>query len=113
MYDDTSLRLQYDRLFHTDIICIGHSSTSASAVDLETEVHYLDDTNEFTKIALVTTKDDQIIGGQVLAARLGSRVGYQILERVQKGSKLKEKPLLVSRHERIKELLERTLGPIE
>ena len=112
VYSDTALKLQYDRIFNTDIVCIGHSSTTASGAGIGTKTHYLDDPAEFAKIALVTTKDDRLIGGQVLSARMGSPIAYQILERIESGAKLSEKPLLKPRHERIKDLLENMLGPI-
>ena len=112
VYGDTALKLQYDRIFNTDIVCIGHSSTTASEAGIKTKTHYLDDPAEFAKIALVTTKDDRLIGGQVLSARMGAPIAYQILERIESGAKLSEKPLLKPRHERIKDLLENMLGPI-
>ena len=112
VYSDTALKLQYDRIFNTDIVCIGHSSTTASGAGIGTKIHYLDDPAEFAKIALVTTKDDRLIGGQVLSARMGAPIAYQILERIESGAKLSEKPLLKPRHERIKDLLESMLGPI-
>ena len=112
VYSDTALKLQYDRIFNTDIVCVGHSSTTASDAGIATKIHYLDDPAEFAKIALVTTKDDRLIGGQVLSARMGSPVAYQILERIESGAKLSEKPLLKPKHERIKDLLENMLGPI-
>ena len=112
VYDDTALRLQYDRIFDTDIVCIGHSSTTARGLDVETKVSYIEDSSESMKVALVTTKDDRLIGGQVLGARMGARVGYEITKRVEKGVKLKEQPLLESPHDQILALLERTLGPI-
>ncbi len=112
VYSDTALKLQYDRIFNTDIVCIGHSSTTASGAGVETKIHYLYDPAEFAKIALVTTKDGRLIGGQVLSARMGAPIAYQILERIESGAKLSEKPLLKPRHERIKDLLENMLGPI-
>ena len=112
VYSDTALKLQYDRIFNTDIVCIGHSSTTASEAGIKTKTHYLDDPAEFAKIALVTTKDDRLIGGQVLSARMGAPIAYQILERIESGARLSEKPLLKPRHERIKDLLENMLGPI-
>jgi len=112
VYSDTALKLQYDRIFNTDIVCIGHSSTTASGAGIGTKIHYLDDPAEFAKIALVTTKDDHLIGGQVLSTRMGAPIAYQILERIESGAKLSEKPLLKPRHERIKDLLENMLGPI-
>ncbi len=112
VYSDTALKLQYDRIFNTDIVCIGHSSTTASGAGVETKIHYLDDPAEFAKIALVTTNDGRLIGGQVLSARMGAPIAYQILERIESGAKLSEKPLLKPRHERIKDLLENMLGPI-
>jgi NADPH-dependent 2,4-dienoyl-CoA reductase/sulfur reductase-like enzyme len=113
VYSDTSIVLQYDRIFDTDIVCIGHSTTSAKDAGLETEVKYLEDSNEAMKVALVTNKDGRLIGGQVLSARMGARVGYEILNRVEAGSILKERPLLQSRHEQILSLLERTFGPMK
>ncbi|MHA1958222.1 MAG: hypothetical protein ACW968_14995 [Candidatus Thorarchaeota archaeon] len=73
------------------------------------------------KVALVTTSDNTIIGGQVLAARmgaqvgyqLGAQVGYQLMERIETKAKLDERPLLKSRHLRIKDLMESSLGPIQ
>ena len=112
VYDDTAMRLQYDRIFDTDIVCIGHSTTTARGLDVETKVTFIEDSSESMKVALVTTKDDRLIGGQVLSARMGARVGYEISKRVEKGVKLKEHPLLDSRHGQILALLERTLGPI-
>jgi NADH oxidase (H2O2-forming) len=113
VYEDTSVMLQYDRIFDTDIVCIGHSSTSAKDVGLETEVQYLEDPNEAMKVALVTDKKGRLIGGQVLSARMGARVGYEILNRVEAGSTLKERPMLQGRHEQILSLLERTFGPMK
>ncbi|MFW9966456.1 MAG: NAD(P)/FAD-dependent oxidoreductase [Candidatus Thorarchaeota archaeon] len=113
VYEDTSVVLQYDRIFDTDIICIGHSSTSAREVGLETDVQYLEDPNEAMKVALVTDKNGRLIGGQVISARMGARVGYEILNRVEAGAILKERPMLQSRHEKIHSLLERTFGPMK
>jgi len=112
IYDDTALRLQYDHIFDADIVCIGHSSTTARNLGVETRISYIEDSSESLKVALVTTKDDRLIGGQVVGARMGARVGYEITKRVEKGVKLKEQPLLESRHDQILALLERTLGPI-
>ncbi|MFW9887210.1 MAG: NAD(P)/FAD-dependent oxidoreductase [Candidatus Thorarchaeota archaeon] len=113
VYSDTSIMLQYDRIFDTDIVCIGHSTTSAKDAGLETEVKYLEDPNEAMKVALVTNKDGRLIGGQVLSARMGARVGYEILNRVEAGSTLDERPLIQSRHEQILSLMERTFGPMK
>ncbi|MFX0108323.1 MAG: NAD(P)/FAD-dependent oxidoreductase [Candidatus Hodarchaeota archaeon] len=112
IYNDTSLRLQYDRIFQTDIVCVGHSSVTADDLGIKTQVHFLDDPHEGMKVALVTDKEDRLIGGQVLSARMGARVGYEIIERVEQGNTLKDSPLLESRHGRIRNLLEKTLGPI-
>jgi NADH oxidase (H2O2-forming) len=113
VYRDVALRLQYDRLFGIDIVCIGHSSTTANDVGVEFDVHYLEDNAEYLKAALITDKNDCLIGGQVISSRLGARVAYQILERVESHAKLEDKPLLKSRHQHVRELLERTLGPIK
>ncbi|MHA2354886.1 MAG: NAD(P)/FAD-dependent oxidoreductase [Candidatus Thorarchaeota archaeon] len=113
VYDDTSVMLQYDRIFDTDIVCVGHSSTSASDVGLETDITYLDDPNEAMKVALVTNREGRLIGGQVISARMGARVGYEILNRVEAGLTLKERPMLQGRHEQILSLLERTFGPMK
>jgi NADH oxidase (H2O2-forming) len=113
LYPETKLRFQYDRIFDTDIVCMGHSSEIARQVDADVNVAFFDDNAEFAKIALVTDKDGRIVGGQVLASRMGSRIGYQILERMEAGVRLSETPLLDSRHDQIKRLLEETLGPIE
>jgi len=112
VYPDVFLRLQYDRLFGVDVVCAGHSSVSAADVGVETKVTYAEDPSESMKAALVTTKEGRLIGGQVLTSRMGSVIGYQILERIQSGVTLDEQPLLKPRHERAKELLETRLGPI-
>jgi NADH oxidase (H2O2-forming) len=113
VYGDVALRLQYDRIFDTDVVCIGHSSTTATDVGVEYNVHYLEDPSEYLKVALITNNDDQLIGGQVISSRLGARVAYQILDRVESNAKLNDKPLLKSRHQQVRDLLERTLGPIK
>ncbi len=112
IYDDTPLRLQYDHIFGTDIVVIGHSSTTARDLGIDVVVSYLEDPSESSKVALVATKEDRLIGGQVLGSRMGSRIGYEILKRVETGAKLREHPLLESRHGQLLSLLERTLGPI-
>ena len=112
IYDDTLRRLQYDRIFNTDIVVVGHSTTTASEMGLKTNVQYVEDRTEFAKVALVTTDDGRLIGGQVISSRMGARLGYEILERVESGAILKEKPLLKPRHERLREYLESTYGPI-
>jgi NADH oxidase (H2O2-forming) len=112
IYDDTLRRLQYDRFFDTDIVVIGHSTTTASGMGLKTNTHYVDDPTEFAKVALVTADDGRLIGGQVISSRMGARIGYEILERVESGAYLKDKPLLKPRHERLREYLESTFGPI-
>lgn len=112
VYADTSKRLQYDRIFGTDIVCIGHSSTTAKNVGIKTNVHHLEDPYEFSKISLVTDDSGVLIGGQVIASRLGARLGYEILDRIESGAVLKEKPLSKPRHERLREYLEQTFGPI-
>jgi NADH oxidase (H2O2-forming) len=112
IYPDVFLRLQYDKLFGVDIVCVGHSSVTAADAGVDTRVRYWDDPAECLKAALVTTDDGRLIGGQVLTSRMGSMVGYQIMERIQSGAILDEQPLLKSRHERGKEFLESRLGPI-
>lgn len=113
IYGDTSKRLQYDRLFGTDVVCIGHSSTTAKDLGVKTTVQYVEDPNEFSKTALVLDSKGRLIGGQVIASRQGARLGYEILERVESGAILKEKPLLKPRHERLREYLENSFGPIQ
>ncbi|MFX1607331.1 MAG: NAD(P)/FAD-dependent oxidoreductase, partial [Promethearchaeota archaeon] len=113
IYDDTYRRLQYDRLFNTDVVVIGHSSTTAKAAGLKYSIQYFDDPSEFTKVALVTSDSGNLIGGQVIAPRLGARLGYEIFERVESGVLLKERPLLKPRHARLREYLESTFGPIQ
>ncbi|MFW9919626.1 MAG: NAD(P)/FAD-dependent oxidoreductase [Candidatus Thorarchaeota archaeon] len=113
VYDDVSIRFQYDRIFDTDIVCVGHSSETAKSVGLNTSIQYLEDPDEFTKVALVTKEDGTLIGGQVIAPRMGARIGYQIHERVEKGAKLTKAPLLDPLHKRMRDLLESTLGPIQ
>ncbi len=112
LYNDTLRRFQYDRIFDTDIVVIGHSTTTAKEMALTTSVHYLEDPTEFAKMALVTAADGRLIGGQVISSRMGARLGYEILERVESGAILDEKPLLKPRHERLREYLESTFGPI-
>ena len=112
IYDDTAKRLQYDRIFGTDIVCVGHSSTTAEDMGVKTSVQYVVDDAEFTKVALVTDAKGQLIGGQVIASRMGARLGYEIIERVESGAILRDKPLLKPRHERLRDYLETTYGPI-
>jgi len=112
IYDDTSMRFQYDRIFGTDIVCIGHSSTTAEGMGVKTSVQYIYDPSEFTKVALVTDSNGKLIGGQVIASRMGARLGYEIFERVESGAILQDKPLLKPRHDRLREYLETTFGPI-
>jgi len=112
VYDDTSLRFQYDRVFKTDVICAGLSSEIAKDAGMNTRVTYLEDTTEFAKLALLVNPEGFLVGGQVLSSRMGAILGYQILERVRTHAHLDEHPLLEPRHERIKTMLERTLGPI-
>ncbi len=117
VYDDVSIRFQYDRIFDTDIVCVGHSSATALALDIDCRVEYYEDPSEFTKIALVSTRDGTIIGGQVIASRMGSRTGFQIYQMVERGAKMPRigftSPLLEPLHKRMKDLLEETLGPIQ
>jgi len=101
---------QYDRIFSTDIVCIGHSSLTASDHGVKTKVEYMYDKHESMKVALVLNQDGTLIGGQVLAARLGGRVGYEILDRVDKGVSLQELPLTKGRHERLLEVLRKDHG---
>ncbi len=112
LYSDILRRFQYDRIFDTDIAVIGHSSTTANQMALTSRVHYLEDSTEFAKMALITSDDGRLIGGQVISSRMGARLGYEILERVESGAILDEKPLLRPRHERLREYLESTFGPI-
>jgi NADH oxidase (H2O2-forming) len=112
VYDNPIRRLQYDHIFNTDIVVIGHSSVSANALGVKTNVQYLEYPTEFAKVALVTTEDGRLIGGQVISSRMGARLGYEILDRVESGTSLKDKPLLKPRHERLREYLESTFGPI-
>ncbi|MFW9768562.1 MAG: NAD(P)/FAD-dependent oxidoreductase [Candidatus Thorarchaeota archaeon] len=112
IYDNTIRRLQYDHLFKTDIIVVGHSTVSANALGIKTKVEYWEDSTEFAKVALVSTEKGQLIGGQVISSRMGARLGYEILERVESGANLNDKPLLRPRHERLREFIETTYGPI-
>ena len=112
VYDNPIRRLQYDHIFNTDIVVIGHSSVSANALGVKTKVQYLEYPTEFAKVALVTTEDGRLIGGQVITSRMGARLGYEILDRVESETSLKDKPLLKPRHERLREYLESTFGPI-
>lgn len=112
IYDDTIRRLQYDHIFNTDIVIVGLSSTSAKALGVKTDVHFWEDPTEFAKVALVTNETGQLIGGQVISSRMGARLGYEILDRVESGAILKENPLLKPQHARFREYLESTYGPI-
>jgi NADH oxidase (H2O2-forming) len=113
VYSDTAIRLQYDRIFGNDVICIGHSSTTAANLGVKTTIEYVEDPSEFSKTALVLDSKGQLIGGQVISPRLGSRLGYEILDRVESGAVLKEKPFLRPRHERLRDYLESSFGPIQ
>ncbi|MHA1943662.1 MAG: NAD(P)/FAD-dependent oxidoreductase, partial [Candidatus Thorarchaeota archaeon] len=75
IYDNTIRRLQYDNIFDTDIVVVGHSSVSANALGVKTKVHYWEDPIEFAKVALVTDEKGLLIGGQVIAPRMGARLG--------------------------------------
>ena len=112
IYDNTIRRLQYDHIFNSDIVVVGHSSVSANSLGIETKVHFWEDPKEFAKVALVTNEKGKLIGGQVISSRMGARLGYEILERVESGVNLKDKPLLKPRHERLRDYLESTFGPI-
>ncbi len=112
VYDDLAIRYQYDRIFSTDIISIGLSSTLANDFEIETSIHYFEDPAEFAKIALIADKDGRLVGGQVVAARMGARIGYQIYSGIKRGVKVSEEPLLKPRYTQLHELLESTLGPI-
>ncbi len=113
VYDNPVRRIQYDRIFGTDIVVIGHSTTTANALGVKTKVQYVEDPVEFAKAALVLSEDGTLIGGQVIASRMGARIGYEILDRVESSAVYNDKPLLKSRHERLLEHLESTLGPIQ
>ncbi|TXT55124.1 MAG: Coenzyme A disulfide reductase [Candidatus Thorarchaeota archaeon] len=113
IYSDVALRLQYDRLFNTDVVCVGHSSVTAENLGLKTNVLLHQDSHEHTHVALVTDGDGYLIGGQVISSRLGAQIGYQILERIQERAKLDESPLLDSRHKQLQELMDHILGPIQ
>jgi len=112
IYSDTLRRLQYDRIFGTDIVCVGHSSVTAKNAGINPTVTYFEDSSEYSKVSLVSNDAGVLIGGQVIASRLGARLGYEILDRVEGGSDLKENPLSRPRHERLREFLEQTYGPI-
>ncbi|MGQ4910720.1 MAG: NAD(P)/FAD-dependent oxidoreductase [Candidatus Thorarchaeota archaeon] len=112
IYADTSRRLQYDRIFGTDIVCIGHSTTTAAAVGIEVKAEYFEDPAEFTKAALIVDKSGTLVGGQVISSRMGARLAYEIFKRVESRATLRDAPLLKPRHERLKEYIENTFGPI-
>jgi hypothetical protein len=80
---------------------------------LKTVVQYVEDPNEFSKTALVIDSNGQLIGGQVIASRQAARLGYEILDRVESAATLKDKPLLKPRHERLRDYLETSFGPIQ
>ncbi|MFX1484267.1 MAG: NAD(P)/FAD-dependent oxidoreductase [Promethearchaeota archaeon] len=112
IYDNIIRRLQYDRIFDTDIVVVGLSSVAAHSLGVKTEVQYWEDQTEFAKVALVANESGRLIGGQVISSRLGARLGYELLERVEAGSSLKERPLLKPQHERFRDYLENAYGPI-
>ncbi len=112
IYDDTSLRFQYDRVFGTEVICAGHSSETSTSVNVRSSVIYDEEPTDSMKIALVLSQSGQLIGGQVISSRMAGSIGYQIFQRIRDGAVLEERPLLKSKHTNIKALLERTLGPI-
>ena len=112
VYEDTDLRFQYDRIFNTDIVCVGHSSEIASRVGVEVDVHFLTHPAEQMEIAVVTSKDGQVLGGQVISSRLGAKMGYQILLRMQDDATLEENPLLDPLHDRILTSMKHRYGPI-
>ncbi|MGQ4871124.1 MAG: NAD(P)/FAD-dependent oxidoreductase [Candidatus Thorarchaeota archaeon] len=112
MYSDVSLRFQYDRIFGTEIVCMGESTTLAQSLGVQAHVTFAEDPAEFTRTAIVTDKSGRVIGGQVLSSRMAAPVGFQILHRMLGGSRLDEAPLLKPPHEELKSLLEETLGPL-
>ncbi len=112
IYEDVSVKFQYDHIFGTDIVCVGHSTTTAADVGVKTRVEFVENPAEFARIALVTDNTGRIVGGQVLASRMGSVIGYQIYERVRSRANLFAEPLLAPLHNRLRERLERVLGPI-
>ncbi len=112
VYDDLNIRYQYDYIFSTEIISVGLSSTHARAFGISAQVHYLEDPAEYAKIALVIDTNGKIIGGQVVSARMGSPIAYQIYERVRQGAIVSDQLLLEPRYDRVRALLESTFGPI-
>jgi NADH oxidase (H2O2-forming) len=113
IYEDSSKRLQYDRLFGTDVVCIGHSSTTAKDLGVKTTIQYIEDSDELSKAALVLDSKGQLIGGQVIASRQGARLGYEILDRIESAAILRDTPLSKPRHERLRDYLETSFGPIQ
>ncbi len=113
VYPDVTLRFQYDRIFGTEIITAGASTTQASDHGVKTSVETLYDPAEYTRIALVVDHQRRLIGGQVLSARMASRLGFQILNRIDEQARLDERPLSKFRHDEFKAILEETLGPID
>ncbi|TFG11799.1 hypothetical protein EU537_11375 [Candidatus Thorarchaeota archaeon] len=112
VYEDTDLRFQYDRIFNTDIVCVGYSSEIASRVGVEVDVRFVTHPAEQMEIAVVTAKDGQVLGGQVISSRLGAKMGYQILQRMQEGTTLEDNPLLDPLHDRILASMEHRYGAI-
>ncbi|MHA1652544.1 MAG: NAD(P)/FAD-dependent oxidoreductase [Candidatus Thorarchaeota archaeon] len=112
MYSDVSLRFQYDRIFGTEIVCMGESTTLAQSLGVRAHVTFTEDPAEFTRTAIVTDESGRVIGGQVLSSRMAAPVGLQILRRMLDGLRLDETPLLKPPHEELKSLLEETLGPL-
>jgi NADPH-dependent 2,4-dienoyl-CoA reductase/sulfur reductase-like enzyme len=112
VYEDTDLRFQYDRIFNTDIVCVGHSSEIASRVGVDVDVHFVTHPAEQMEIAVVTAKNGQVLGGQVISSRLGAKTAYQILQRMQEGTTLEDNPLLDPLHDRILSSMQHRHGPI-
>lgn len=112
MYSDVSLRFQYDRIFGTEIVCMGESTTLAQSLGVRAHVTFTEDPAESTRTAIVTDESGRVIGGQVLSSRMAAPVGLQILRRMLDGLGLDETPLLKPPHEELKSLLEETLGPL-
>ncbi len=112
IYEDTDLRFQYDRIFNTDIVCVGLSSEIASRVGVDVDVHFVTHPAEQMKIAIVTAKDGPVLGGQVISSRLGAKMGYQILQRMKEGATLEDNPLLDPLHDRILSSMQHRYGPI-
>jgi len=85
------LRAQADEILGLQIYSIGHTTTTAKAVDQEVTVHDLPQPPEVERARdevvgkLLTDEDDKIVGAQVVARHHGSQYGWQLYRAVLTG----------------------------